>query len=219
MQSDLKKIAKNTPVAYQLQRQTDIPTWMVASSSVIQSITNSNPVEFGPRGKVLHKIFTFIGTSFFALQFIRILGLSLCLSWWIKSCSFKKAESKAVNIFIGFGAGSENEMFRRFIHENPDKAVYLNQTVPTSFAKVTRPSLLTLVKNIWKESRQVITSLNSTNIFFISNYAIEWLTSISIRFSAYVFYKSWTFSLNEQVKRFVFISPDNFSWYSSNSDE
>lgn len=195
-------------LACQLRKQTDLPLWAVASSSTITAISTGVAEAFGPRGRWIHALFTATGLSWFGLQALRLLTLGIVALWWVKSLKTPRCKKAPIELFIGFGAGPEQQMFDSFLREGERSVERLDQTKPATFAAVIRPSISALWRHAWNEPRFILNGLRRSGISVVKSHACEWLTSIAIRIGTYVFYKAWAERLPIDIRRIVFISPD-----------
>lgn len=191
-----------------LREQTDLPLWSVASSSTIQAIAKGTHEAYGPRGRWIYALFAMTGISWLGLQALRLLTFGMVTLWWVKSLKETRCKKSPVELFIGFGAGPEQQMFDAFLSEGERSIVRIDQTNPAAAATVMRPALLALWRHAWSEPLLILNGLRRTEVPVIKAHAHEWLTSIAIRIGTYVFYKAWAERLPSDIRRIVFISPD-----------
>lgn len=195
-------------LAKRLRVQSDLPLWAVASSSTIQAIAKGIPESYGSRGRWVNLIFSVTGPSWLGLQALRLLILGVVSLWWVKSHRVQRGKASPSELFVGFGAGPEVQMFEAFQKETERHVVHLDQTKPPASAVVARPAIGVLWRMAFSESLRIVRGLRRSKCSLIHDHRGAWLTSIAIRIGTYVFYKAWAESLPSNIRRIVFISPD-----------
>lgn len=191
-----------------LRHQSDIPLWAIASCASIRAIAEGRPEHFGPRGRWIRALFELTGIGWLGLQALRLIGLGVVTACWFKSRGVSRCKSMPGGLFVGFGAGQEKQMFARIGEESGCNVVHLDQTLPSTFAVITRPPLIWLWRRAWDEAARVTRGLRQSNLPEIKEHAQDWLTSIAIRIGTYVFFSVWAEYLPSAIRRIVFISPD-----------
>lgn len=191
-----------------LQEQTDVPAWVVASSSTVLAIADGREEVYGPRGRWFCRLFSILGVTYAAQFALQLIGTIVVTIWWLKCIRFSRNKSTAEAVFAGFGAGPEKQMLEKFRAEISCRVAYVDQTKPRSLASVILPDLGRLWKQCRVEARRVIQGLRYSRESIIHGNARHWLISSAIRFSDYVFVKTWAEMLPLQINRLVFISAD-----------
>lgn len=197
-----------TDVAQQLRGQKVLPLWAVADSGTILAIAKGEDVVYGPRGRWVNAMFKVVGSSWLGLMALRAISVGCVTLWWMKSLAFAKSEVQAKELFIGFGAGPEAEMFKRFRAECDRSVQHLDQTKPANLAIIARPPLVRLWCLSWTEPQRVVSGLRHSNCPYLKNHVTPWLTAAGIKIATYVFFKAWAEYLPQNIRRIVFISPD-----------
>lgn len=195
-------------VADKLRGQEDLPLWAVASSSTIQAIGKGKKELFGSRGRLLSRLFSFTGVGWIGLQALRLIAFCIVTVWWVKSLGVARTRVTPVELFIGFGAGPEEQMFACFQAEGSRLVAHLDQTRPASLAMIARPTLLNLWRYAWKVAGVAVAGLQNARNPVVHDHVLDWITAISIRIGSYIFFKAWADKLPKETRRIVFISPD-----------
>jgi hypothetical protein len=128
--------------------------------------------------------------------------------WWFKARRVENVNASAEDIFVGFGAGPEKEMFARFKNESVGRVVHLDQNNPCSLASVATPSLGRLLLEAWRRSGEVVSGLNNAEEPMIRDNRLMWMTSVAIRCGSYNYVRTWAEGLSSKVRRMAFISAD-----------
>lgn len=191
-----------------LQEQTDVPAWVVASSSTVLAVATGKKESYGPRGKWFYRVFNLLGVSIASQLALQFIGSMVVTLWWLKCRRVPPGAPLAEALFIGFGAGPETQMLEKFRTEVSCEVAHIDQTRPASLASVVLPSIMRLWKQCAIEARKVTQGLRSSRNPLIHDNARQWLVSSAIRFSDYVFVKTWAEALPERINRLVFISAD-----------
>lgn len=191
-----------------LQEQTDVPAWVVAPSSTVLAVAAGKEESYGPRGKWFCRVFNLLGVSIAARIVLQFIGSMVVTIWWLKCRKVPPGAPLAEALFIGFGAGPEKQMLEQFRAEVSCEVAHIDQTKPASLASVVLPSIMRLWKQCAIEARKVIQGLRFSRNPLIHDNARQWLISSAIRFSDYVFVKTWAEALPLRINRLVFISAD-----------
>ena len=185
-----------------------MPVWVVASSASVLAVANGAAEVYGLRGRLLYKVFSRLGPSWWSIQALRILGFVITVGWWVRTLAIKRSGANVSDIFVGFGGGPESQMYREFEVESDRQVVYVDQTNPASLAIVARPHLGSLISNVWSQAAIVVQTLRRSPAAAVNRNLDLWLTSAAIRFCAYVYARAWAGALGPSVSRIVFTSPD-----------
>lgn len=186
--------------------------WSLANSSVIQAALDGVKPIYGPRGKMVRRSIGLVWSSpMTALFIMRLIGCMDISRWWILSMQAKQHRfiaAEPCRFFVGFGAGSEEFMWQKFQEEDNNIAVRLDQTQPSSFGTVYRPSLLKMYKAVWRESRIAFNFLKSNELETVSHLCVEFVTYATLRLGTYAYFLNWWKELPINIKDVVFISAD-----------
>lgn len=195
-------------LTHQLQNQGEVPHWCLASSATIRAIAGVEAECFGPRGRWFHRLFNRLGLSMASCFSLMLIGCAVSSVWWFRCLTAARIEQDAQELFIGFGAGPERQMLTRFMLETDARVAHLNQTAPKSLGLVARPGLFNMFKNCFCDAWILVRSLRKARNPVIRENSGKWLVSAAIRFSDYVFFKSWVEALPVRVEGLVFVSAD-----------
>lgn len=102
-----------------------------------------------------------------------------------------KVLPESCRIFVGFGAGPEEEMWQTFVAGTGDPTVRLDETRPETFFTYYCPRLGCLWKQVWRESGAVIAFLATTDLEPVASYRKDAITFAAMRMALYLLYRSW----------------------------
>ncbi len=190
----------------QLQWQTDVPLWVFAHSEAIKAVAFDQPLVFGPRGRVVHRIFGIAGNGVAALLVFWAIGLAVVVRRWFGVALSKKMSADGV--LVGMGAGSEEPLFERFKAETVGFALCVRHDAPRTFGNVCKPTLGSLLEQLWAECKKVYAGLRQSGEAAIAGRFSMWMTVSAMRVGTYTFIKVWAAQLPPEVKRVVFIAAD-----------
>lgn len=192
---------------YQLSKRYQ---WAVANSGLIQDVyILKQPPSYGKRGRALRKIIALMRFNFAVLIVMRTIALADVSRWWWKAGPDCKTEAGECRIFVGFGAGPEEKMWRKFSEENKGSVFRLDQTQPASFGKLHRPHLISLWKETWIRSGQTFDFLQKESVEPVVSCLLDFVTFATMRMGQYVFFlRWWTEMLDRGVQKVAFISAD-----------
>lgn len=186
--------------------------WSLANSSLIQAALDGVKPIYGPRGKMVRRCIGLVWSSSASVLFVmRLIGCMDIFRWWILSLRTKPHRAIPAGpcrFFVGFGAGPEESMWRRFQEGDNKNSIRLDQTQPSSFGAVYRPSLLKMYKGVWRESRIAFNLLKSNELETVSHLCVEFVTHATSKLATYVFFLNWWKELPINTKDVVFISAD-----------
>src|SRR5437870_1866688 len=92
-------------VTQELQEQSDIPHWMVGSSSTVLAIASKDKEMYGWRGRWFALVFGALGVTTVARLTLQIIASIAVTVWWLKCRNVASSESETDALFVGFGAG------------------------------------------------------------------------------------------------------------------
>lgn len=184
--------------------------WMLAHSSLIQDvyILGKHP-SCGPRGRIIRRAFGWLRFSWLGLFLLRAVGAIGVFQWWWKAGSGNSLPENSIRLFVGFGAGQEEQMWRKFLAEDKLPAVRLDQTNPATFGALHRPRLMRLLATAWKKTGTAYHFIaNSNNKWIVAN-RLDFLTFACMRVGQYVFFLEWWRNMNtKRIAKAVFVSND-----------
>lgn len=197
-----------TDITFKLREQKSLPLWAVADSGTILAIAKGEDVVYGPRGRWVNAMFKVVGLSWLGVLTLRAIAAGCVTLWWMKSLAVATTDVQVKELFIGFGAGPEAEMFKRFQAESDRSVQHLDQTKPASLAIIARPPLAKLWCLSWSESRRVVSGFRHTSCLYLKNHVTQWLSATGIKIGTYVFFRAWAECLPRIIDRVIFLSPD-----------
>lgn len=192
---------------YQLSKKYQ---WAVANSGLIQDVYILNqPPSYGKKGRALRKVIALMKFNFAALIVIRTIALIDVSRWWWRACSDSIIETGECRIFVGFGAGPEEEMWHKFSEENNGSVFRLDQTQPASFGKLHRPHLISLWKETWIRSGQTFDFLQKESVEPVVSCLLDFVTFATMRMGQYMFFLRWWTEMQDRgIQKVTFISAD-----------
>lgn len=165
---------------------------------------------FGWRGRIIRRLVGFacaFGCARLIVSFVAATELARLMYLARRAPQLELPESSC--IFVGFGAGSEEQMWHGFKNDSDGLAIRLDQTLPETFLSYHRPGTRELLKQIWCESGVVVPFLLNTLLESGAPNRKDSVTYAALRMAAYVLYRTWWRDLrNKSISKIVFISPD-----------
>ncbi len=209
----------NTPVAS--QRHSNIARlaqslpnnirWAFADSALLQAIENNEALVRGARGLVLAKLITIsknMSLEWLAIQLIGYLEAMTMYAQYRSSPKYPCGNAPA-RLFIGFGAGMEDELFRIFA-DQASAVLRLNQQDLANFNRISTIPLFVLFRRVRDALRQV---KNHWSLLppELNDYSVEFLTHCAMRLARYSFFRAWFEAYMKelnQVPEVCLVSPD-----------
>ena len=175
-------------LVWQLQRQTAVPLWVVAHSGAVKAVALNRPLLHGPRGRLVRRIFGITGNGIASLLALWIIGFAVVVRWWFWAVVSKRVSVEGV--FVGIGAGSEDQLFGRFKAELAGRAILVSHHEPRTFGCVSRPTFGSLLKHLWAECRKVYAGLRLSDQPALAGSFTMWMTVSAMRVGSYTFVKT-----------------------------
>ncbi len=193
-------------VAQALQVQSDVPTWMLGSSSTVFAIASGEPEVFGRKGRWFLKLFGALGISALTRHVLSLLAMVVVTYWWLRCLRTTRGSFECGTLFVGFGSGIERRMLEELRAEVGKTIRYVDERDPCSLAQVARPKLRVLLKTCRREAFRVVDSLSKAREPLIQAHQRRWLVSSAIRLSGYVFAVAWADAIPSGIERIVFVT-------------
>ncbi len=115
----------------------------------------------------------------------------------------------ASRVFVGFGAGPEEQMWRAFAAESGDPAIRLDEMRPETFLAYHRPGKRTLFRHIWSASAALVPFLSKTALEPVASNRKDTLTYAALRMGKYILYRTWWQEIEQaSISQVVFISAE-----------
>lgn len=184
--------------------------WILANGSLINNVCiHGKPPSYGPRGRNIRRMFGWLRFSWLALFAFRAVGAIGVFQWWRKAGSVNRLPENPFRLFVGFGAGPEERMWKMFLAEDKVPAVRVDQTVPATFGALHRPRLRRLLATAWEKAGEAYYLIaNSDHEWVVAN-RLDFLTFACMRDGQYAFFFEWWRDMNTKcIGKTVFISAD-----------
>ena len=186
--------------------------WALANSGLQKIMTGEawDVSPFGRRGQLIRRLVGFacvfgvarlVVALVAASEVIRLIYLARRLPPVVlpESCC----------IFVGFGAGPEEQMWLVFEEESGDAAIRLDATKPETFLAYHRPRTCKLFKQIWRSSGEVLPFLSKTKLEPVASNRKDTLAYAALRMGGYILHRTWWEEIEQgSISQVVFISPD-----------
>ena len=172
------------------------------------AIKQQTKIKWSFRGQLVYAIFSIFGNSLLALLFLRFIAIVYATLWWYAGRSSAQISTGPADLFVGFGAGSEEFIWKDFEKSCPHEVHRINQTDPQSLSKIANPPIMDVISCAWNEAALVIQGLKHTKNPYIKEYSTEWLSSSAIRIGPYAYAIAWAAVIPSYVRRISFISSD-----------
>ncbi|HTQ98364.1 MAG TPA: hypothetical protein VMH83_00175 [Candidatus Acidoferrum sp.] len=184
--------------------------WAYADEALLRSIARRQPLRRGERGRWLYR----------ALMVADCIGcewLLLLLISWLRVCLLHLRTlprttndiSVATHVFVGFGAGAEEELSRRFAAETGGKVTRLNQTDLRTFAAALPVGYSEHVASLWdafSQARQALAQLPPQ----LQAWRLDFLRFVGTRVVDYAYFRVWfgKFAGRNAGGRLATLTPD-----------
>jgi hypothetical protein len=186
--------------------------WVLANCGIGKLIGGNlaDGVSFGRQGRIVRRLMA----SACLLRCARLLVAVVALAEMI--CLMKRAGRVTpcvlphdCRLFIGFGAGPEEEMWHEFQHETGGEAIRLDETCVETFLAYHRPSMRALAKQVWRESGAVVPFVLRSDIEPLRSYRKDTLTYVALRMARYIFFRTWWAGLkSHRIAKVAFLAAD-----------
>lgn len=200
-------------ISAQLMKQNDVPLWSLYDSPLVESIAYKQPLIRGKKELFIYSTLKLLNNSSLQTAFLLAIGLYQATHWWLKnSGSFSHKKNNSLRIFVGSGAGSEDNLWRAFKKRHSQGAVRINQSFPGGQKGLARISLLKLLKLVLTKSREV-TAGHKCASKLIRRYRIDFLTIAILRIGPYCYFYTWWFEIKKyNPAEIIFLTPDAASY-------
>jgi len=187
----------------------NIPRWSIADPGFIGELATGRPQARTHVGRAVDAFFDKAGLSEGGLVALRVLSLAAALMWWLTSARPSWQARYVQAVFLGFGAGSEEALYRRFESECAAPArLRLDSLAHASLGLLCRPRLARLLRLLWSESRALQRRLRSASSELVTKHEGRWAASAARRLPQLVYFAAWAEQLPKTVERIVVISLD-----------
>jgi|GEM_PF-3567610 len=184
--------------------------WALANSGLKALITGESQdvSPFGKRGRLIRRLVGFACTFGAARLVVALTALAEVTRFMYQARRVQPLRLPAkCRIFVGFGAGPEEEMWRTFEEESDELAIRLDETLPDTFLAYHRPSVFELWKQIWRESGAVLPFLLKSELEPVALFRKNTLTFAALRMAKYILYRTWWAGVEDSsISEVVFIS-------------
>jgi hypothetical protein len=184
--------------------------WMLAHDSLIRNVYISGKrLSYSPRASIIRRMFDWLRFFRLELFMLRAAGLIGVVPWWWQASSVKRLPGNPFRLFVGFGAGSEEQMWGKFKAEGWGPTLRLDQTKPATFGVLHQPGLIRLLATAWRKAGTTYCFVvNSDHEWLIANRP-DFLTHACMQIGQYAFFYEWWRGLNTAlIEEAVFISND-----------
>ena len=139
--------------------------WALANYDLIGSACiQGSSQSFGPRGRVVRRLIgiaSFVGANRWLVASIAYLESLLTLR---SHRGIPAPLPQSCRIFVGFGAGPEEDIWRAFSEEQSAPKIRLDETRPESFLAYYRPRFRGWWRRTWREAGAVVAFLQQTKL-------------------------------------------------------
>lgn len=193
--------------------------WAFADSALLQAIRNGKEVVRGPRRLLLHKLLAILSIKHLQWFLIRLINLIEVTRIFI-NCKFSRTKLNTIilpRIFVGFGAGSEEELFQTFAADekvNTTEILCLDQKDLGSFKVNNNLTLFNLFQQVQFSLEQVKSQWDTLPQEFC-NYSLDFLTHVAMRLARYSFFHEWFKAYSKAIGQnptVCMISPDTLAF-------
>lgn len=164
--------------------------WAYADQGLLRSVAHDLPVQRGSRGKWLYRLLAMadaVGCEWGLLKVLALLQLMLLQRQFRRGSA---AGAEAVHLFVGFGAGAEESLYRQFSADANGKVARVDQTRLSSFQQLMpigwreqHASLLLALA----QARQAVAALPTP----LAVHRLDFLRFVGIRVVQFAYCRAW----------------------------
>jgi len=199
-------------IARYLMSQSSVPTWSLSDANTILRLSAEQVVPRGQKGKIIYQCLSWL--HFSVLQFLFMImvgGFEVIRWWWANLQSVKTPLPTGARIFVGFGAGSEEDAWQSYLKEHDSMSIRINQTIPGAQQGLVGANLWLALKNVFCNAKQVIFGYKNVE-GPLHTHKLDFLTIAVSRLGAYSFFCAWWKAVSKfEPREICFMSPDTAS--------
>jgi hypothetical protein len=174
--------------------------WALADSALLQAIAADQPVKRGPRGERLHGWLVRADRVGLAIPAMWIVGMTQAVAAWRRHRSGPAQGVPFGRVFVGFGAGMEDKLFRQYESMVGPSVVRVDQTDPASCGKYQRVAFARIIGAVTRSTRQASKALRGLPPSLAPS-CDQFRTFAAMRLGDYSFMRAWFETLNARVPR------------------
>jgi len=186
--------------------------WALANSGLQKIMTGEawDVSPFGRRGRLIRRLVGFAGVFGCVRIVVAVVAASEVIRLMYLARRFPPVVlPESCCIFVGFGAGPEEQMWHAFAEDSGDAAIRLDATKPETFLAYHRPSTWELFKQTWRSSAAVVPFLSKTKLEPVASNREDTLTFAALRMGEYILHRTWWEEIEQaSISQVVFISAD-----------
>ena len=178
--------------------------WSFADSGLLQAIARGEPAEFGKRGARLRTLVGAMTTEALRYRAVRIVGmLQLCKLLARQRQGASARRDGAIpphyppSFFVGFGAGSEEALYDRYVRTHPEGVGRIDQTDVATLGAwhiVGVREAFGSLDAALQRARAAVLALPPE----YQRWRLDFLTSVGIRVAPYAFMRAWCEKLRKK---------------------
>ena len=178
--------------------------WSFADSGLLQAIARGEPAEFGKRGARLRTLVGAMTTEALRYRAVRIVGmLQLCKLLARQRQGASARRDGAIpphyppSFFVGFGAGSEEALYDRYVRTHPEGVGLIDQTDVATLGAwhiVGVREAFGSLDAALQRARAAVLALPPE----YQRWRLDFLTSVGIRVAPYAFMRAWCEKLRKK---------------------
>lgn len=195
---------KISRLTFKLQKQTRVSLWSIANEKLIYAIAVGEKPDWGSKMWLLHRIMSVANKLKISSLIIFIVGLSRAFSiWWRVQKKIRRSHQLLPfkRIFAGFGASSEEYLYRDYIKRSKDMPLRINWATHEGLHELGCPTLTSIIFSLIRNSFGYVRKIENA-IPEISSNPVYFLTVCAFNIGGYSFYQSYwrmakKFDINE----------------------
>lgn len=186
--------------------------WFLSASDILAASMRGDDqiVRLGPRGRWVRRLLCSARRFQLDGALIIMIGLVAAFQWWLTAGRKREIFLQGpFRIFVGFGAGIEDQLWRDYAKESELPAVRMDQTKPRSFGALGRPSLRDVLREVFHQGRIASQYLSQAPIAEVQTRGSDFRAFAAMRLGQYAFNRAWWRHLSREGEPQVrFISAD-----------
>lgn len=196
--------------ANDLQGLPNASRWSVSDSSLLQGLAAGGAPTRGRRGAGIHVALSWARRAHLSAALLFVIGLVAATADWIRQGRLSTPQGLFDRLFVGFGAGAEEELFQRYAEEAGGHVARVNQDDVSSFGHLSRARYWDVIVALIDAHRVALQTVRKLPCSVASAHD-HFMTYACMRLGRYAFLRAWFECLkrgHQDVKEACFLASD-----------
>ena len=195
-------------VIRELKALNELPEWCYANQGIVYSLIYQRPFRLGIRGKAVYLILLLLRSRALRKRFYISIARWSLRKMSRRAASFARPDQVSNDVFVGFGAGSEEYLYQGWCQSADVRKIRINQSKPEEFAQLAMPDETCLEESLRQIACRTFDAVEEAQTAGIRERRLLWHTSILSRIGTYVYVLESIRAIPEMTSRISFLSPD-----------